>query len=38
MGGPLLIFAGLSFDCFLAAFRKVLDCVIKEEEFDDIED
>jgi hypothetical protein len=38
--GPLLVFARLWFDiyCFLAAFRKIQDCVIEEEDFEDLED
>jgi hypothetical protein len=35
-----LIFAGLWFDiyAFLAALKKVQDCIMEEEEFEDLKD
>jgi hypothetical protein len=39
IGAPLLIFVGIWYDIyFLAAFGKIRDCVMEEEEFEDLED
>jgi hypothetical protein len=39
-GEPLLVFTYLWFDIiiFWLAFRKIQDCVIEEEKFEDLED
>jgi hypothetical protein len=42
MGAPLLVFACIYYDIyaiiFLVAFRKIRDCVMEEEEFEDLKD
>jgi hypothetical protein len=40
MGAPLLVFAGIWYDMYVIIFwlPTIRDCVMKEEEFDDLED